>query len=457
MGAQLHLKEPVMPNSTPHPTLVVVDGVRTPFCKMGSSLAHLPADELGRIAVQALLAKTGLDPALVSEVIFGCVIQPPEAANVARVIALRAGIPKEVPAMTVHRNCASGFEAITTAYERMTAGRGEVYIVGGTENMSLAPLLFPVSAASKFAGLMRARSFGQKLLAAARFRPRDFAPRIGLKVGLSDPVSGLNMGETAELLAREYDVSRAEQDAFAQRSHEKASAAHGRLLEEICPVFSRGQIVAGDNGPRQDSSVAGLGKLKPVFDRTFGSVTAGNSSQITDGAVALLVMTETKAAQLGFKPLGKLTSYAYAGCDPARMGLGPVAAIRKAGRPPADADLIEINEAFAAQVLANLRVFKTQGTPVPEEKLNVNGGAIALGHPVGASGARLVLTSLLELRRRHARTALVSACVGGGQGAALWLEAMNGGAPHRSSLVAPIVHAADLLHGLPDENERSGS
>lgn len=446
-----------MSHSTSRPTLVVVDGVRTPFCKMGSSLAALPADELGRIAVQALLAKTGLDPAMVSEVIFGCVIQPPEAANVARVIALRAGIPKEVPAMTVHRNCASGFEAITTAYERMAAGRGEIYIVGGTENMSLAPLLFPVSAANKFAGLMRAKSPVQKLLAVAAFRPADFAPRIGLKVGLSDPVSGLNMGETAELLAREHDLSRARQDAFAQRSHEKAVAAQDRLAEELCPVFARGRIISQDNGPRADSSVVGLGKLRPVFDAKFGSVTAGNSSQITDGAVALLVMTETKAAELGFKPLGKLTSYAYAGCDPSRMGLGPVAAIRKAGRPLAQADLIEINEAFAAQVLANLRVLAAEGQPVPEAKLNVNGGSIALGHPVGSSGARLVLTALLELRRRQAKTALVSACVGGGQGAALWLEAMEAppaGSSSHASRVSAIRHAADLLHGLKSERSR---
>lgn len=417
-----------MPNHTnPRTTLVVVDGVRTPFCRMGSVLAHLPADELGRIAVQALLAKTGLDPALVDEVIFGCVIQPAEAANVARVIALRAGIPKEVPAMTVHRNCASGFEAVTTAHERMAAGRGEIFIVGGTENMSLAPLLFPVAAAKKFEGLMRAKTFGEKMLAAARFRPRDFAPRIGLKVGLSDPVSGLNMGETAELLAREHDISRAEMDAFAQRSHEKAVASRQWLLDEVCPVFTRGQTIIEDNGPRKDSSIAGLAKLRPVFDKKYGAVTAGNSSQITDGAVALLVMTEAKAQELGFKPLGRLAQYAYAGCDPARMGLGPVAAISRAGRSVKEADLVEINEAFAAQVLANLRVLKAKGTPVPPEKLNVNGGAIALGHPVGASGARLVLTALLELRRRSARTALVSACVGGGQGAALWLESMNGG------------------------------
>lgn len=398
--------------------LVVVDGVRTPFTRMGSSLAHLGADELGRIAVQTLLAKTGLDPALIDEVIFGCVIQPAEAANVARVIALRAGVPKEVPAMTVHRNCASGFEAITTAAERMMAGRGEIFVVGGVENMSQAPFLFKQSAVRKFAALSKAKTLGGRLAAMARFRPADFAPRIGLKVGLSDPVSGLNMGETAELLAREHGLTRAMQDAFAQRSHEKATAAKAKMAEEICPAFTHGQTVAQDNGPRADSSLTGLAKLKPVFDPRHGSVTAGNSSQISDGAVAMLVMTQRKAKELGLQPLGRLTSYAYAGCDPARMGLGPVAAIAKAGRPIGDADLVEINEAFAAQALACLKLLPD----IREETFNVNGGAIALGHPVGASGARLVLTTLLELRRRNAKTGLVSACVGGGQGAALWLE-----------------------------------
>jgi acetyl-CoA acetyltransferase family protein len=398
--------------------LVIVDGVRTPFRRAGTDFATIGADELGATAVKALLAKTALDPALVDEVIFGCVCQPPEAQNIARVMALRAGIPQSVPAMTVHRNCASGLEAITVAAERMAAGRGEIYIVGGMENMSRVPLLFPESAAMKFAVLSRAKSFGQKLAAMAKFRPKDFAPRIGLMLGLTDPYSGLGMGDTAEILAREFGITRDEQDAFANASHVKAVAARDKFAEEICPVFIGDKAIVTDNGPREDSSVTGLAKLKPVFDRKHGSVTAGNSSQITDGACALLVMTERKAAELGYKPLGRLVSYAYAGCDPARMGLGPIPAIKRIGRPVSDADLVEINEAFAVQTLA---VVKSLGG-IPTEKLNVNGGAIALGHPVGVSGARLALTALLELRRRGQKTALITMCVGGGQGGAAWLE-----------------------------------
>jgi acetyl-CoA acetyltransferase family protein len=420
--------------------LVIVDGVRTPFCKAGTELAALGADELGRIAVNALLARTGLDPALVDEVIFGCVAQPMDAANVARVIALRAGIPESVTASTVQRNCASGCEAVTLAQEKMLAGRGSIFIVGGAESMSNIPLVFKQSTAAKFGRLSRAKNLGQRLKSLAAFRPSDFQPRIGLMLGLSDPVCGLNMGETAELLAREFRVSREEQDAFALESNRRALAARDKLAGEICPAFlpPKASAVTRDNGPRDNQSPEALAKLKPVFDRRNGTVTAGNASQVTDGAVALLVMTEQRADELGFTPLGALAGYAYAGCDPSRMGLGPAFAIARAeeqtGLTLDDADLVELNEAFAAQTLAVLKC--AQSDPfakkflgrdhalgkIPDEKLNVNGGAIALGHPVGASGARIILTSLLELQRRKAKRALVSLCVGGGQGAALWLE-----------------------------------
>jgi len=431
--------------------LVIVDGVRTPFCKLGSELAALEADELGRVAVNALLTRTGIDPELIDEVIFGCVAQPADATNVARVIALRAGIPESVPALTVQRNCASGCEAITLAQEKMLAGRGSIFVVGGTESMSNIPLLFKRAAAEKFSRLARAKTFGQRLQAFAKFRPGDFKPRIGLLLGLTDPICGLNMGETAEVLARQFGITHEEQDAFALRSHQRAVAAREKLAKEICPVYPASDlqskkspgakpsaVITGDNGPRENQSSEALAKLKPVFDRRNGSVTAGNSSQITDGAVALLVMTEQRAEELGFTPLGVLAGYAYAGCDPARMGLGPLFAIARAetqtGLKIPDADLIELNEAFAAQVLAVLKGAASEQfardhlkhpQPLGEirpEILNVNGGAIALGHPVGATGARLALTSLTELRRRNLKRALVTLCVGGGQGAALWLE-----------------------------------
>ena len=429
------------PNDINNERLVIVDGVRTPFCKAGTELAGLAADELGRIAVNALLTRTGLDPSLVDEVIMGCVAQPADASNVARVIALRAGIPQPVPAMTVSRNCASGCEALTQAQARLRAGRGSVFIVGGVESMSNIPLLFSSTAAKKFGRLNRAKTFGQRVSAIAAFRPSDFKPRVGLLLGLSDPVSGLNMGETAEVLARENEITRAEQDAFALQSHQRAAAAQTRLADEICPVYcttNGTKAVMQDHGPRAEQSLDALAKLKPQFDRRNGTVTAGNASQITDGAVALLVMGESRARELGFKPLGVLAGYAYAGCDPVRMGLGPVHAMALAneqtGFTLADADLIEINEAFAAQALAVVKCAASgdfarhmlhRDEPVgeiPADKLNVNGGAIALGHPVGASGARLVLTALKELQRRNARRALVTLCVGGGQGAALWLE-----------------------------------
>ncbi len=424
--------------------LAVVAGLRTPFCRMGTELAGLSADDLGRIAVDALLTRTGIDPAVVDEVIFGCVAQPAEAANLARVIALRAGLPERTPAVTVHRNCASGLETITQAEEKMVAGRGEVFVVGGTESMSRIPLFFSECAADRFARLARAKSFLCKAKAAAGFRPSDFRPRVGLALGLTDPVCGLNMGETAEVLVREWKVPREEQDAFALESHRRAVAAREKLREEICPVYAASDRYSGpildDNGPRPEQSFEALAKLKPAFDRQCGTITPGNASQITDGAVALLVATETRTRKLGLEPLGYLTASAYAGCDPKRMGLGPMHAIARlqSAYPgkffPADADLVEINEAFAGQVLAVLRAMESSdfardalgrdrclGSP-DRKILNVNGGAIALGHPVGASGARLVLTALRELRRRNGKKALVTLCVGGGQGAALWFE-----------------------------------
>lgn len=429
--------------------LVIVDGVRTPFCRAGTDLAAFGADELGRIAVNALLSRTGVNPAQIDEVIFGCVAQPADASNIARVIALRAGIPQAVSAVTVSRNCASGCEALTQAYEKAAAGRGSVFVVGGVESMSNIPLLFKSSTAEKFQRVARAKSWGRKLQAFMAFRPGDFQPRVGLLLGLTDPSCGLNMGETAEVLAREHDITRTEQDEFALRSHQKAVAARDKLAGEICPVFPaadspankrQAALVIRDNGPRENQTAEALARLQPVFDRESGDVTAGNSSQVTDGAVALLVMTEARAMELGCRPLGALVGYAYAGCDPVRMGLGPLFALARVesqtGLTLGQADLIELNEAFAAQSLAVLkcaesesfaRKFLNRDRPLGKihlEKLNVNGGAIALGHPVGATGARLVLTSLKELQRRQAARALVTLCVGGGQGAALWLERM---------------------------------
>ena len=414
--------------------LHIIAGIRTPFCRMGSDFDSQTADDLGRHACTALLLQTGIDPGLIDEVIFGCVGQPAEAANVARVIALRSGVPQHVPAATVHRNCASGMEAITTAHQRMMSGMGNLFLVGGAESMSRIPLFYPHATAAKFSDLSRAKDIGQKITALAAFRPHDFKPRIGLQLGLTDPVSGMIMGDTAELLAREYHISRELQDSFAAASHRKALAAADALAQEIAPVHLAGKAVTRDNGIREDSTPEKLAKLRPIFDRQTGTVTAGNSSQITDGAVALLVGSEDAVKQLGIEPLGRLTGYAYSGCDPKRMGLGPVHAIALArqltGHSPEEADLVEINEAFAAQVLAVLAALRDPAKSghdlhpieIPHEKINRRGGAIALGHPVGATGARLVLTALHQLRETGGKRALATLCVGGGQGAALWLE-----------------------------------
>jgi acetyl-CoA C-acetyltransferase/acetyl-CoA acyltransferase len=423
--------------------LYIVAGVRTPFCKMGTALAGVDAVDLGRTAAAAVLAQTGLDPAQIDEVIFGCVGQPADAANVSRVIALRAGVPDSVPAFTVHRNCASGFEAITQAAEKIAAGRGDIFLVGGTESMSRYPLLYNDSAAKKFGGVAKAKNLAQKAAALLRFRPVDFVPRASLMLGLTDPVCGCNMGQTAETLARDWHITREAQDEFALQSHRRAAAAKEKLAEEICPVYPRGTrapvTVTEDNGIRANQTMEALAKLRPIFEKRGGTVTAGNASQVTDGAVAMLVMSEAALRRTRLTPLGQLVHYAYAGCEPARMGLGPLYAIAKAqklsGLGLKDAELIEINEAFAAQLLACSAAAvspefnrKHLGRnivlgEIPNEILNVNGGAIALGHPVGATGVRLVLTALKELQRRHAHRALVSLCVGGGQGGALWLEA----------------------------------
>jgi acetyl-CoA C-acetyltransferase/acetyl-CoA acyltransferase len=419
--------------------LAIIDGIRTPFCKAGSVFKDLTAVDLARGAVSELSQRLELDLKRVDHVIFGNVAQPPDAANIARVIALRAGIPERIPAVTVHRNCASGMEAITSAYEKMMAGHGEVMLVGGMESMSNIPLLFRKSAVEKFAALNKAKSLLQRLGVCAQFRPSDFNPIVGVMLGLTDPVCGLNMGQTAEVLYRDFQISREEQDQFALGSHRKATAARAKLREEIVTVYVPPQFtpVQDDNGVRENQTMEALAKLRPVFEKG-GTVTAGNASQLTDGAVALLVTTEKRAKDFSSEPLGYLRAYAYAGLDPRRMGLGPAFAIplalKQAKLSLNDVQLWEINEAFSVQVLASLRALTSKRFckehlgmtdafgEINRDLVNVNGGAVALGHPVGASGARLVLTLLKEMKRRNLETGVAALCVGGGQGAALVLE-----------------------------------
>jgi acetyl-CoA acetyltransferase family protein len=410
------------------PAVWILEGVRTPFAKAGGPFRHTPVYELGRVAVGELLAHAALDPARLDEVVLGNCGQPAEAANVTRVAALRAGVPEPVTAVTVHRNCASGMESVADASRRIAAGEARLVLAGGMESMSQMPLLYPLDYGEWLEGLMRAKTLPQKLGAFTRFKAAYLKPRIGLAEGLTDPVCGLNMGQTAEILAREFRVGREAQDTFALRSHQLAIAGRERLREEIVPMFPPPDftMVRDDVGPRDGQTLAALAKLKPYFDRREGSVTVGNACQVTDGAVALLVGDEATASAWPHPPLGRVRAFAFAGLAPGRMGLGPVFAMAKvlerAQLSLADMELFEINEAFAAQVLACLEGRDTALGEIPLELLNVNGGAIALGHPVGASGARLLLTLLLEMRRRGLKRGMASLCVGGGQGAAFVLE-----------------------------------
>jgi acetyl-CoA acetyltransferase family protein len=417
----------------------ILGGIRTPFAKAGGPLKQVPAYELGRIAVGELIARTGVDPARIDEVTLGNCAQPAEAANVARVTALRAGVPEAVPAATVHRNCASGMESVASALYRIAAGDARRVIAGGMESMSQIPLMYPTDYGYWLEGFMRAKTPLAKLGTLSRFQPRFLKPRIALAEGLTDLVCGLNMGQTAEVLAREFHITREAQDAFALQSHQRALAARERLREEIVPVFAPPsyEAVADDVGPREGQTLEALARLKPYFDRRNGTVTVGNSCQVTDGAVALLMADDVVARETP-GALARIVGFAFAGLAPSRMGLGPVFAMAKVlertGLSLADMDLIEINEAFAAQVLACLEAARSDAFAraelgrdralgeIPLDRLNVNGGAIALGHPVGASGARLLLTIAYELRRRNLKRGLAALCVGGGQGAAFVVE-----------------------------------
>ncbi len=423
--------------------VVIVDGLRTPYVKFNTVFKDMPAHELGAVVLKELLERLNLKGNELNEVIVGNVAQPPEATNIARNIALLAGVPEHIPAFTVQRNCSSGMQSVADAWYRIQAGHGTMYIAGGVESMSNIPLLWNKKAADWMGELFKAKSLTQRLSLLSKFKFQFLKPVIGLQLGLTDGFCGLNMGETAEILAREFKISREEQDQFAMRSHNRAEKAthNGIMADEIMPVAAGPQynnVVKEDNGIRPGQSMEALAKLRPVFDRHNGTVTAGNASQITDGAAMLLVMEEESARSMGYKPLGRIRDFAFAGLDPSRMGLGPAYStkmvLENVGMQLQDMERIEINEAFAAQVLANLRIFESDNLSkqylglngalgkIDEERLNVNGGAIALGHPVGSSASRLLLTLLKELKRKSLSLGLATLCVGGGQGAAFILE-----------------------------------
>lgn len=422
-------------------SVAIVGGIRTPFAKAGTSLASLSAVDLGVLALQEAVEAAEIDYNEIDHVVIGNVSQPADAANIARVIALYAGVPKSVPAFTVQRNCASGLESISQAALQIATGQAEVVVAGGTESMSQIPLLLSEEMKSVFFGFAFAKNLSQKLKALQKLKLSYFKPIVGLESGLRDPVSGLNMGETAERLARDFGISREEQDLFALRSHQRAVAAREILKEEMLTVYIPPKFkehIDQDIGPREAQSIEQLARLKPYFDRRHGTVTVGNSCPVTDGAAMLVLMNEERAKAEGRKIWGRIRSVAFSGCEPSRMGLGPVFALPKAMDVEKlslkDLDLIEINEAFAVQVLACLKALASKefaqknlgrSEPIGEidpDILNVNGGAIALGHPVGTSGTRLVLTLLKELERRQLHRGLASLCIGGGQGGACIVE-----------------------------------
>lgn len=423
--------------------VAVVAGVRTPFAKAGTNLKDCSAVHLGVNALREAMALAEIAPAELDEVIIGNAGTPADAANIARVIALRSGVPANVSAFSVHRNCASAMEAISQGCMKIGSGQAQVVAVGGTESMSNMPLIFGEELKALFTALTMAKTSGEKLQKISEFRPGWLKPVVAIMEGLTDPISGLNMGQTAEVLARDFGITRDEQDAFALRSHQRAVEAQksGRMAEEIQPLAIEPDYEAfldKDVGPRDGQSIEALRKLKPFFDRETGTVTAGNACPITDGAVMLVLMSEERAKSTGKPILGYLTGFAFAGCDPKRMGIGPTHSTAKlfdaTGLTMADVDRVELNEAFAAQVIANQKAFASKKYceeklgrkalgELSDDKLNVNGGAIALGHPVGATGARLVLTLLKELRRSKKQTGLATLCIGGGQGGSFLVEA----------------------------------
>ncbi len=417
----------------------LVDGARTPFLKARGVPGPFSASDLALQAGRALLLRQPFLPRDLDEVILGCAAPAPDEVNIGRLVALRLGCGERVPGFTVMRNCASGLQSLDTAAANIRLGRSDLVLAGGTDALSRAAVLLSDPMVRWLARFRAARSPLQKLGALGRLPWGHLAPEIGLLKGLTDPVVGLSMGQTAEELAWRFGIARDAMDAYAVESHRRAAAdVHGE--DRVPLVEAGGRCHATDDGVRPDADVGKLSALRPAFDRPDGHITAGNSSQVTDGAALLLLASETALSRWGLTPVARLVDCAWAGLDPALMGLGPVHAatplLARQGLGWQDLDTVEINEAFAAQVLACLAAWEdarwcreTLGQeplgPMDRAKLNPHGGAIALGHPVGASGARIVLEVLRTLRQGTARRGLAAICIGGGQGGAVLLEAVS--------------------------------
>lgn len=420
----------------------LVDGKRTPNVKSGADLKEIAAPYLGHYLIRHLVDKYGIPSDAVDEVIVGNTGTPAKYPNVGRVIALEAGLHKKTSGYSVHRNCASGMEALSQAYVKIASGRNDLIFAGGVENMSQMPLMFNKQMTEFFIEMMKAKTPASKLKVVSTFRPNYLAPVIAIEQGLTDPFCGRNMGQTAETLARELGISRLEQDEFANRSHHLAVAAtkEGKFREEILPITAGEKLdkmIAEDIGPRGNSTIESLAKLKPYFERETGTVTVGNACPITDGGSMWLLASEEAVKKYNLEPMARMVDFHFHGLEPERMGLGPVLAshgvLKRTGLKMDQMDLVELNEAFAAQVLACVKVMKDKNLSsrwgidevigeIPLEKLNVNGGGIALGHPVGSTGARLVVTLAHELKRRKQKYGLATLCIGGGQGGAVIIE-----------------------------------
>ncbi len=422
----------------------VVDGARTPFLKARNAPGPFAASDLAVQAGRSLLMRQKFAATDLDEVILGCAGPSPDEVNIGRVVALRLGCGNKVPGWTVMRNCASGMQALDSAISNIQAGRSELVLAGGVDALSRAPLLYSDAMVLWFAQMMQARTLGAKLGQFAKLRPSVLlSPVIGLMKGLTDPVIGLLMGQTAENLAWKFGISRRQMDEFSVRSHQRAVAGRdaGHLGEIVPLVDAKGKVYLEDDGVRADSSLEGLAKLKPFFDKKYGRVTPGNSSQITDGAAWLILASEAAVNKWGLEPLGKISDSQWAGLDPAQMGLGPVHAatpiLQRNGLGLGDVDAWEINEAFAAQVLGCIAAWESDDYcreqldlpgalgALDQGRLNVDGGAVALGHPVGASGARIVLHLLHVLRACQAKRGIASICIGGGQGGAMLVETLG--------------------------------
>ena len=424
----------------------IVDGARTPFLKARNRPGPFAASDLATQAGRTLLLRQKFEPSELDEVILGCAAPSVDEVNIGRVAALRMGCGQKVPGWTVMRNCASGMQALDSGVNNIVAGRSNLVLAGGVDALSRAPLLVSDAMTLWLADWYQTKSLGQKARQLTKLRLKYLTPVIGIMKGLTDPIVGLLMGQTAENLAYRFGITREQMDAFSIRSHQRVAAAQdaGRLAAgggELEALYDAdGNTYTLDDGLRRDASIDKLGKLKPFFDRKFGNVTPGNSSQITDGGAWLILASEEAVARHGLEPLGRIIDSEWAGLDPAQMGLGPVHAatpiLKRHGLALNDLDYWEINEAFAAQVLACLAAWTDEAYcrdqlgldralgALDENKLNVDGGAVALGHPVGASGARIVLHLLNTLRRNRAKRGIAAICIGGGLGGAMLVEAL---------------------------------